>query len=354
MNYLLLTTALALSAVAAWYAISGLVAIFAAAVIPIIIMGSLLEASKLVVASWLYRNWKEIPFLMKSYFTTALVVLMLLTSMGIFGFLSKAHLDQSLNTGDNTLKIELIDNRIAREQKKIADTETVLKQLDGAVQALVDYDRIRGKDGAIAVRESQKDERTQLTAVIDDASDSISKLQEEKIVLDKEQLQLEAEVGPIKYIAAVIYGDEANTMLEEAVRIVILMIVGVFDPLAVLMIIAANWGFARRENAEEIVRDMPIVSDTTETETVPETEPTTTNEEVKDEVVVEEEITVEYKPNPSNRKKGRLLTEMDAQKPSRTKAFLDSVGAGSGIGIIEAEVQDLQSDLPFSIDETTK
>ena len=119
MTYLLFATALALSAVAAYYSIMGLVAIFAAAALPIFIMGSLLEVSKLVVASWLYRSWREIPFLMKSYFTVALVVLMMLTSMGIFGFLSKAHLDQAVPTGDVSAKLALIDEKIKTEKENL-------------------------------------------------------------------------------------------------------------------------------------------------------------------------------------------------------------------------------------------
>jgi len=249
MNYLLLISALTLSAIAAFYAISGLVAIFAAAVIPIIIMGSSLEASKLVLASWMYRNWGKCPVLMKTYFTFALVVLMMLTSMGIFGFLSKAHLDQAKDTGGNSLQIQLIDNKIERQQQRINDSNIVIGQLDKAVQVLIDNDRIRGKNGSIAVRESQKEERAQLNSVIDDASETISKLRQEKLTLDKERIEIEAEVGPIKYIAALIYGDENvnNTILEKSVRIVIIMIVVVFDPLAVLMVVAANWSLYRRE-----------------------------------------------------------------------------------------------------------
>lgn len=265
MTILLFLTAISLSVVAAYYAVSGLIAIFAAAVIPIMIMGGLLEGAKLVVASWLYRSWKGIPFLMKSYMTTALVVLMLLTSMGIFGYLSKAHMDQTLVTGDNTLKIELIDNKIAREQAKVDDANKVLAQLDQAVQVLMDFDRIRGKDGAIAVRQSQKEERDSLTAIVDEASDNIAKLQEEKIILDKDQLAKEAEVGPLKYIAELIYGDDAKSHFDEAVRWVIIMIIFVFDPLAVLLLIAANWQMAQNNPRKDwdtfFVEEAPTVTE---------------------------------------------------------------------------------------------
>ena len=238
---LTLLVGLAISVVAAWYSIVGLMAIFAAAKIPIAIMGAVLEVGKLLTASWLYQFWDKTNTLLKSYFTIAVVVLMFITSMGIFGFLSKAHMDQTLTVGDNSLLIERIDRKIDREKVKITDAETVVAQLDKTVQVLIDYDRIRGESGAIAVRESQNDERASLSNIIDQAYSKIDTLSVEKLELDKEQLELEAEVGPIKYIAAFIYGDELDkTLLERAVRWIIITIIFVFDPLAVLLIVAAN------------------------------------------------------------------------------------------------------------------
>lgn len=248
MAILTLLVAIAISAVAAWYSIVGLMAIFAAAAIPIAIMGAVLEVGKLLTASWLYQNWKEAPKILKSYLTIAVVVLMFITSMGIFGFLSKAHIDQTVITGDNTLLIQQIDNKIQRQNKRIVDAENVIDQLDKAVQTLIEYDRIRGPSGSIAVRESQKDERASLNNIIDDASDIISKLNSEKLVLSSEQLKLEAEVGPIKYIAALFYEETNKSVLEEAVRWVIITIIFVFDPLAVLLIIAANMSINQVRN----------------------------------------------------------------------------------------------------------
>jgi hypothetical protein len=324
MIYLLLLSALSLSGIAAWYAIAGLIAIFAALPVPIMIMGGALEVSKLVVASWLYSNFKQIPVLMRTYFTIALIVLMMLTSMGIFGYLSKAHLDQTMSTGDNTLQIELFDNKIARQQQRIADSETVLKQLDGAVQALVDYDRIRGKDGAIAVRDSQKEEREKLTAVIDDASNMIAKYQQEKLVLSKEQLQLEAEVGPIKYIAALIYGEEeSKSMLEEAVRIVILMIVFVFDPLAVLMVMAASRELSgRRKVTPKVTKPDPEPEKPVDIRKV-DPSPTHYEINVKDDIEFSDSIDEEQ--SKGMRKAGRYLSEIDAQKSSRASAFANKM-----------------------------
>jgi hypothetical protein len=243
MTYLLFGTALGLSAVAAYYSIMGLVAIFAAAATPIFIMGSLLEVSKLVVASWLYRSWKKIPKLMMVYFTVALVVLMMLTSMGIFGYLSKAHLDQAVPTGDVAAKLSLIDEKIKTEKENIDANRKAISQLDQQVdQTLSRTTDENGASRAVAIRRGQQKERARLLAEIGEAQTKVAKLNEERAPIASEVRKVEAEVGPIKYIAALIYEESANQdTLEKAVRIVIMMIVLVFDPLAVLLLIAANW-----------------------------------------------------------------------------------------------------------------
>jgi hypothetical protein len=241
MGYLVLIVAIAISAVAAWYSIIGLMAIFSAAAVAIAIMGGVLEVGKLVTASWLYQNWKKIPKILKIYLTTAVMVLMFITSMGIFGFLSKAHIDQTIQTGDNTLQISTLDNQISRQQGVLNDAQKVIGQLDAQVQTLIDYDRVRGPTGSIATRKSQETERGSLREVIDGAADRISNIRQQRAVLESEQLKLEAEVGPIRYVAEFIYGTKADrVMLESAVRWVIIIIIFVFDPLAVLLLIAAN------------------------------------------------------------------------------------------------------------------
>ena len=264
MTYLLFATALALSAVAAYYSIMGLVAIFAAAAIPIFIMGSLLEVSKLVVASWLYRSWKMIPILMKSYFTVALVILMLLTSMGIFGFLSKAHLDQAVPTGEVSAKLALIDEKIKTEKENLNASRSELNQLDAQVNETISRSGgaastsgTSGVERSIAIRRAQQKDRTRILNEIGTAQARIAKLQEERAPIASEVRKVEAEVGPIKYIAALIYEETASEdILEKAVRIVIMMIVLVFDPLAVLLLIAANWQM-RKDRGEIIPVEQP-------------------------------------------------------------------------------------------------
>lgn len=232
-------------------------------------MAGALEVGKLVTASWLYRYWDDTKWFMKTYLTIAVIVLMLITSMGIFGYLSKAHLDQAAEVGNNSLKIATIQQQIDREQRSIDDAENVVAQLDQAVSILQEYDRIRGPDGALAVRESQKDERAQLSAVINEATDNILAFQSQLIPLRQAEIQTELKVGPIKYVAELIYGDTAENQLDRAVRLFILMLVFVFDPLAIAMVIAANQTLLRyginlepsgpspEQTLEEILADFP-------------------------------------------------------------------------------------------------
>jgi hypothetical protein len=255
--FILLLSALSISAVAAYYSIAGLTAIFAAAFWPIVIMGSVLEVGKIMTTVWLHVYWKRIPLLAKTYLSSAVLVLMFVTSMGIFGFLSKAHIEQTSSAGNQSLQIELIDSKIAREQKRITDAETVIDQLDAAVETLAKYDRIRGPDGSIAVRESQKEERASLSAIINEASESVAAMREERLVLSKQQVALEAEVGPIKYIAELIYGTSPDaSLLEAAVRWVIIIIVAVFDPLAIMLVLAAamtfEWSRSHSDNKNHV------------------------------------------------------------------------------------------------------
>jgi len=256
MVYLTLFTALAIAGVAAWYSIVGLMAIFAGAIIPIAIMGGVLEVGKLVTAAWLHQNWKKTRWWMKTYLTASVFVLMIITSLGIFGFLSKAHLEHSVSIGGtNEIQIENLERRIRYQQGIITDAETVLGQLDATVQTLLDYDRVRGKDGALAVRERQGEERESLNSKINDAYDSIEGLQVTLTPLLQDRLAIEVEVGPLKYIAELIYGDKSEDYFDEAVRAVILLLIVTFDPLAVVLLLAATQGFEDRRKSNVFYED---------------------------------------------------------------------------------------------------
>ena len=240
-------SAISISVIAAGYSIIGLAAIFAGATVPIIAMGSALEVGKLVAASWLYQNWKNslVPRLLKTYLFGAIVILVFITSMGIFGFLSKAHLDQVQPGSNNTLQIGLLDNQINQQQKIIDRSQNTLNQLDAALDKYIDMEYVtRG----LKEREKQKEERIELNLAIKNASTEIAKLENEKFSYQKDQLKLEADVGPLKYIAELIYGEEdARTHFDEAVRLVIIILIFVFDPLAVLLLIAANISLRQRK-----------------------------------------------------------------------------------------------------------
>jgi hypothetical protein len=231
-------SAISISVIAAGYSIIGLATLFAGAVIPIIAMGSALEVGKLVAASWLYHNWNsDVPRLLKAYLFGAIIILVFITSMGIFGFLSKAHLDQVKPTSSNNIKIELLDNQIKSQQLIIDRSQKTLTLLDKALEVYIDKEFVtRG----LKERRKQEPERLELNTAIKEASNEIDKLSEKKGVLSLEQNKIEAEVGPIKYVAELIYGENAEDNFDSAVRIVILILIFVFDPLAVLLLIAAN------------------------------------------------------------------------------------------------------------------
>ena len=252
--WLLLLTGLTISAVAIYYSVVGLTAIFSAAVIPIIVMGSALEIGKLVCASWLKANWERAPRFMRIYMTVAVIVLMLITSMGIFGFLSKAHNDQNLVSGDVTSKIAIYDEKIKTEKENIDANRKALKQLDDAVdQVMGRSSDEKGADKAVAIRKAQQKDRSRLSQEITESQKRISALNDERAPIAAEVRKVEAEVGPIKYIAAFIYGTTPDeSMLERAVTWIIILIVIVFDPLAVIMLLASQmtFGWAREQQEE--------------------------------------------------------------------------------------------------------
>ena len=244
-GFTILATALLLSLVAAYYSIMGLTAIFAAATIPVIIMGASLELGKVVATVWLHNNWRRASWLFKTYLIPAVVFLMLLTSMGIFGFLSKAHSDQSLVSGDAQAKIAIYDEKIQTEREDIDADRKSLRQMDEAVdQVMARSTTEEGAGRSSSIRKSQQKERSRLAQDIATAQQRIATLNQERAPIAAEVRKVEAEVGPIKYIAALLYGDNPDAnILERAVRFVIIMIVLVFDPLALCLILAANKQF---------------------------------------------------------------------------------------------------------------
>jgi hypothetical protein len=220
-------TAIGLSAIAAYYSVIGLAQIFPGSFWPIIIMGSVLEASKLVTVSWLYNNWNETSKIMKYYFLVAVILLMMITSMGIFGYLSKAHLDSNVTLGANTVQVKTLET-----QEKIAKER-------------LDYLLKRAGDPATASRK--------IDTQIQETQAELNRISKEKLPLMAEENKLSAEIGPIKYIAEMFYDKDDPSFIDKAVRAVILIIIVVFDPLAVLLLIAANQTYRKMQAEPEFI-----------------------------------------------------------------------------------------------------
>jgi len=283
-----LLSAISLSAIAAYYSVIGLMAIFAASPIPIAIMGGALEFSKLIAASWAYKNWSIAPRFLKYYFTIAVIILMFITSLGIFGYLSKAHSDQSLVSGDVSAKIAMIDEKIKVEKDNIDVSRKTLKQMDESVdQVMVRSKDEKGAEKAASLRKAQQTERSRLLKEIETYNKRVSTLNEERAPIATQIRKVEAEVGPIKYIAALIYDDVDSNILDKSVRFVIILLVLVFDPMAVLLVIAGNFSLKQiaKEKKEKSGGYEVNFSSTINTETPPEAvkrkrKPRTTEEDV--------------------------------------------------------------------------
>lgn len=284
MIFLTFLTAIALSAVAGYYSVIGLASIFPGSFWPVIFMGSVLEASKLVTVSWLYNNWKECPFLIKSYLCAAVTILLLITSMGIFGFLSKAHLEHSSDNAPLVNKISILDERIKTEKENIDANRKTLQQYNEIVdQTMGRTTDEKGTDKAQAIRRTQQKDRNRILQEIGQSQATIAKYSEERAPLSNELKKTEADFGPIKYIAALLYNQAVDTdIIDKAVRVVILLIIVVFDPLAILLLIAANMSMSMRKPEPP----KPVIKPV-------ETKPTTEELEIPVFVPKEESIKVE-------------------------------------------------------------
>jgi len=277
LSYVTLFVALALSVIAAWYSIAGLAAIFAAAVVPIMIMGGVLEVAKVVTTLWLHEYWHRSRRLMKLYLVPAVAVLMLITSMGIFGFLSKAHSDQTLISGDAQSKIAVYDEKIKTQEENIAAARRALEQMDAGVDQVLGRSTTEtGARRAMDLRRAQQKERARLLSEISQSQQLIAELKDARAPIAADIRKIEAEVGPIKYIAALIYGNNTDAdLLEKAVTWVIILLVVVFDPLAIMLLLAATQSLRwHREQAAAPAQPDPEPGPKPELEPEPEV-PTT-------------------------------------------------------------------------------
>jgi hypothetical protein len=269
LSYLVLFVSLSISTVAAYYSIAGLTAIFAAAVIPVVIMSIALEIAKVTTTVWLHKYWSQCRLLMKLYLIPAVLLLMFITSLGIFGFLSKAHLDQGVPSADVAAKIALLDEKIKTERDTIEVSKQALSQLNATVdQTIARSTSEQGAGRAVQLRKSQAKERASLQNDIAKAQDRIAALNDERAPIASTLRKVEAEVGPIKYLAAVIYGDNPDgNLLERAVRWVIILLVMVFDPLAIMMVLASTESMKWERERRKAVDNQPEISDDVQYET---------------------------------------------------------------------------------------
>jgi hypothetical protein len=245
-------TAIALSIVAAYYSVIGLAQIFPGSYWPIIIMGSVLEVSKLVTVSWLYNNWNVSVRMMRYYFLVAVILLMAITSMGIFGYLSKAHIEHSTSLAPLLEKEFIYEEKIKTLKETIENNRKNLTQLDAAVdQIMVRSADEKGAERSNQIRKAQQKERTRITDEIDGSQKAIQKIIEEKSPVSLEIRKAESDFGPIKYVAEVVYGTHDRDIIDKAVRLVIFIIIIVFDPLAILLLIAANQTYQALKKAKE-------------------------------------------------------------------------------------------------------
>lgn len=236
-NTFALLAGIAISGISAWYSIIGLTAIFAGAFWSIIIMGATLELGKIITASYLYRNWKTLSLPIAGYFISAVLILMLITSMGTFGYLSRAHIEQTAGAQNVNAQLERIDQNIAREHERIIQAEGILKQLDASINSLIEQKHVML---GLEARRKQEVERRLIADSIKEYQTNIDKLRDEKMPLQQAIRDAKREVGPVRYVAELIYGASDTEIMDKSVRWIIILLVLVLDPLAVLLIMVST------------------------------------------------------------------------------------------------------------------
>jgi len=254
LNYLALLTSLVIAGIAAYFSILGMATMFAGAYLGTVVMMSALETGKLVTAAYLHLLWDKLNYL-KYYLLSSVVVLMLITSLGIFGYLSKANIEVNLVGDGNNLELSILDTRIEAEQSKVQRLQERLAGLDLVVTTGRPQDRNY-------INRQQRDERRQIAEDIDTSIDLITQYTEEKLPIQRKQLEQDSKIGPIKYVAEVIYGQEESVKyLDNAVRWVIYALIFVFDPLAVLLLVSSTGLIARKveEDKPKVVENRYVI-----------------------------------------------------------------------------------------------
>lgn len=241
---LLALAAFSITSVAGYFSILGLMAIFPGSPLAVAAMGGSLELAKLVTASWVYRNWKTANKLLRSYFVIAIAVLSFITSMGVFGYLSKSHIENSTIGGTTELQVQQLESQKTSAERRLKNAQTSLDTLD----RLTTGENI---EDANFIRNRQKRERAALNKEMEQATKDIQGIETSLLPLRTANLKLEAEVGPIKYVAELFYGNGEKATIDKAVRMMIMILIFVFDPLAILLVVATNITLLGLTNTEE-------------------------------------------------------------------------------------------------------
>lgn len=239
---LVLLSGLAISQVAAYFSIVGLIQIFQALPISIQIMGGVLEVGKLMQAAWLHKNWNLTDWKKRTLGAASVVILMVITSIGIFGYLSKASSGIEYNFQQNSIKIEQLETRVSYHKQNIDRDSKILLQLDASIDEFFNRGYVtRG----LEQREQQAPERLGVQQQIKEQQKEIQTIEEELTTLKKQDSEITAEVGPARNIQQVLYGSEDTDSLGKQIRIIIFLIMFVFDPLAVLLLLMAQEEYLR-------------------------------------------------------------------------------------------------------------
>jgi len=243
LTFFILLASLCLTTVSAFFSIIGLTSIFPAAAISVIVMGIVFEIAKIASISFLHWHWKISPILIRSYLFVAIFILMFINSMGSFGYLSKAHIEQEVLNNSQTTQVEIVISKIDNEKSTIADIDKQIAQIDNALDKLTSSGR-----ASTSLQQAQIQRKTRDTLVKQktDHMTSLEDLNTQKINADASNAKVAADFGPLKYIADAIYGNPTPAQLENVVRWIIIIIIIVSDPLAVCLLVAAQFAWSNR------------------------------------------------------------------------------------------------------------
>lgn len=263
-NYLAAFAALCVAGVAAFYSIVGLSTIFSGAFWPVVIMASVLEFAKIITALYVHLRWSDINKAFKAYLSFAVLVLMLITSLGIFGFLSKAHIDSTTVISNNDVEVALIDKQIESEEKVIDYVDSQFELLDTAYEQWIEKGYITR---ALNERKTQKEDRTELATQQKEAAASLKVLTVQRSELQRAAIAQQSEIGPIKYIAEIVYGNDSEENIDDAARLLIILLIFAFDPLAILLLLSSTAVIYKEDNYLPPIVSVDEIDDLQDAET---------------------------------------------------------------------------------------